>query len=120
MFETAVLSSGPQTKRVWSTFLGFGGQAVLLGCLVVAPMVWPQALPRVAWAISLTPPSAPPAPPAPQGPQIVPRTRVIPVRTYNEVFTAPRAVPRRVIEIDDSETPVVAQDYVPGAVAGSG
>ena len=44
MFETAILSYGPPTKRVWSTALGFTGQAMLIGCALLAPMVFPQTL----------------------------------------------------------------------------
>ena len=35
MFETAVLSQGPQTKRVWTTCLGFTGQALLIGGMLL-------------------------------------------------------------------------------------
>ena len=37
MFETATLSYGPPTKRVWATAMGFTGQALLIGCALLAP-----------------------------------------------------------------------------------
>jgi hypothetical protein len=41
MFETATLSYGPPTKRVWTTAMGFTGQALLIGCAVLAPIISP-------------------------------------------------------------------------------
>ena len=46
MFETATLSYGPPTKRVWATAMGFTGQAVLIGCALLAPLISPQTLGR--------------------------------------------------------------------------
>ena len=90
MFETAVLSSGPQTKRMWTTLMGFSGQAVLVISLVLAPMIWPSTLPKVVWtAITIAPPAPPPPPPGPM-PQVVPKVRVIRATTG---FLAPLTVP---------------------------
>src|SRR4051794_13849223 len=86
MFETALLSSGPQTKRVWSTLMGFSGQAALVTGLVLAPLISPATLPKVVWsAITLAPPAPPPPPPGPIA-QIVPTVRVIRATTG---FVAP-------------------------------
>ncbi|MGD0776545.1 MAG: hypothetical protein ABSC05_27330 [Candidatus Solibacter sp.] len=49
MFETAAFSYGPPTKRVWTTAMGFTGQAVLIGCAVLAPMISPQTLDARSW-----------------------------------------------------------------------
>ncbi len=65
MFETATLSYGPSGKRVWTTAMGFTGQALLVACALLAPMISPQALPRVTWLVSLAPPGPPPPPPRP-------------------------------------------------------
>jgi len=73
MFETAILSYGPPTKRVWSTALGFTGQAMLIGGALLAPMVFPQTLGKAFLVTSLTAPGPPPPPPAPPGPRVVPR-----------------------------------------------
>ena len=115
MFETAVLSSGPQTKRVWTTLMGFSGQAVLVSSLVLAPMIWPSTLPKVVWtAITIAPPAPPPPPPGPT-PQIVPKVRVI---RATGVFTAPPAVPSRVIPIDDLDNAPPTGPFIVGAVPG--
>jgi hypothetical protein len=60
MFETATLSYGPPTKRVWATALGFTGQAMLIGGSLLAPMVFPQTLGKAFLVTSLTAPGPPP------------------------------------------------------------
>src|ERR1039457_6041752 len=71
MFETATFSYDPSSKRVWTTARGFTGQAVLIGCLMLAPMVSPQTLGRAFLVTGLVAPGAPPAPPPP-GPRVEP------------------------------------------------
>jgi len=75
MFETATFSYNPSPKRVWTTAMGFTGQAVLVGCALLAPMISPQTLGRAFLVTALVaPPGAPPAPLAP-GPRVVPVPR---------------------------------------------
>ena len=117
MFETALLSSGPQTKRVWSTLMGFSGQALLLSSLVLAPMIWPSTLPKVVWtSITLAPPAPPPPPPGPM-PQIMPRIRVTHRFTG---FVEPTTVPSRVLPIDDLANAPLIGTAVVGSVPGLG
>jgi protein TonB len=71
MFETATFSYDPSSKRVWTTAMGFTGQAVLIGCLMLAPLVSPQTLGRAFLVTGLVAPGAPPAP-APPGPRVEP------------------------------------------------
>ena len=116
MFETAVLSSGPQTKRMWTTLMGFSGQAALLTGLVLSPMIWPSSLPKVVWSsITLAPPAPPPPPPGP-APQIVPRVRVIP---GFHAFTQPPAVPPRVLHVDDLAEAPPTGPFVVGGIEGA-
>ena len=107
MFETATLDYGPATKRVWATCAGFTGQALLIGCALLAPMVWPQVIPRVALVTSLAPPGQPPgkskAEPQRAEPQ---RTRV--VREFRDFPTAPPTVPDKVMLVD--ETALIASN----------
>ena len=56
MFETATLSYGPPSKRVWATAMGFTGQAVLIGCAVLAPLISPQTLGRAFLVTALVTP----------------------------------------------------------------
>ena len=72
MFETATLSYGPPSKRFWATAVGFTGQAVLIGCALLAPLISPQTLGRALLVTTLVTPGAPPPPPPP-GPKVVPQ-----------------------------------------------
>ena len=72
MFETPTYSYGPSSKRVWTTAMGFTGQAALIGCLMLAPLVSPRTLGRAFLVTALVTPGPPPAPPPP-GPQVVPQ-----------------------------------------------
>ena len=108
MFETAILSYGPPTKRVWSTALGFTGQAMLIGGALLAPMVFPQTLGKAFLVTSLTAPGPPPPPPAPPGPRVVPRgARPLIPQITRDGFFAPVSTPDRA-EIIIDEPPVVA------------
>lgn len=120
MFETATFSYDPSSKRVWTTAMGFTGQAVLIGCLMLAPLVSPQTLGRAFLVTGLVAPGAPPAP-AP------PVTRVEPVShsaaaapVPNPILTEPvpaRVPPVAVVIIDE---PPVARGSGPGVIGGEG
>jgi len=70
MFETAV-SYGPPSHRVWTTFMGMTGQAILLACAIAIPLWFPAALPRMQAPVTwLTAPELPPAPAPPAAPVV--------------------------------------------------
>jgi len=121
MFETATLSYGPPSKRVWATAMGFTGQAVLIGCAVLAPLISPQTLGRAFLVTTLVTPGAPP-PPRPPGPRIVPRSpHAAATQIFRNIFTEPVNIPRIAVRIID-EPPEAAgsepgvQGGVPGGV----
>ena len=92
MFETATLSYGPPSKRVWATALGFTGQAVLVGCALLAPLISPQTLGRALLVTTLVPPGAPPPPPP--GPKVVPRpSHAGATQIFRNFLTAPVSIP---------------------------
>lgn len=68
MFEQAVLSNGPASKRAWSTFVAVTGQALLVTFAVMIPMIWPEAMPGHQTLLRIFIPSSPPEP----GPKNVP------------------------------------------------
>jgi len=93
MFEQEALAGGFVTKRLWSTCLGFTGEALLVACAALAPLVSPQALPHpqaiMAWLLPATPPPPPaagnaakprPARPPVERLQTVPGQLIAPVR----------------------------------------
>lgn len=115
MFETAILSAGPQTKRVWTTLLGIGGQALLVTGLVLVPLCFPQSIPKVVWSIMTVAPPPPLPPPVPVA-QVIPRMRVAPTRIFDNVFRAPIAVPQKVEIYNDLDNPPVRQSAVVGGI----
>jgi len=118
MFESAILSSGPLKKRVWATCVSFSGQVLLVLFALAAPMIWPQAIPRVAWAVTLAPPTPPPPPPPPPPEQpMATHARVIPTQSQGRRLYEPGSVPKiaRVI-IDPPELPSTGSG--PGVVGG--
>ena len=104
MFETAVLVNGPSTNRVWGALAGFTGQAMLIGCALLAPLVWPQVIPRVSWVMTLAPPGPPPPPPAPAAQPALRHVRVVPLQTSRGLLTAPVRIPEHpLILVDEPE-----------------
>jgi protein TonB len=116
MFETAILTYGQGSKRAWGTFAGVTGQALLVTCAVIAPMIWPAALPRAAWITGIAAPVPPPAPPP--GPVIRPKPNQAPRPFYETGLIAPTKIPPRAATIID-EAPVMAGTAgVEGGVVG--
>jgi protein TonB len=119
MFETATLSYGPSTKRVWATAMGFTGQAVLIGCALLAPLISPQTLGRAFLVTSLAAPGAPPPPPPP-GPRVVPRSpHAAATQIFRNILTAPVNIPAIAARIiDDAPEAAGSGPGVPGGVPG--
>lgn len=115
MFETATLSSGPASKRFWSTCAGLAGETLLLGCAVLVPVLSPQVLPRAMFATMLATPGAPPPPPAP-GPVVRPTRSHAVLRSWLPITEPPR-VPTSTPTIIDLPTDPVTTG-VSGGVAG--
>jgi protein TonB len=104
MFETAILSYGSPSKRVWTTFAGITGQALLVTCAVLAPMILPQVLPRAAWIATITAPGSPPP-----GPVVRPRTAVSGAsQIFRHLLLVPVRIPPKAMTILDEDEPVMA------------
>ena len=124
MFETATLSYGPPSKRVWTTAMGFTGQAMVIACAVVAPMIWPQTLGRAVLVTALVNPGVPPGPakPAPPDTRVVPRpSHAVATRVFKGIV-APAVVPTQVAKVVDigiePEFTAGGNDTGPGVVGG--
>jgi protein TonB len=117
MFEQEALANGFVTKRLWSTCLGFTGEALLVACAALAPLVSPQALPHpqaiMAWLLPATPP-----PPPAAGNAAKPRPARPPVEQLQSVavrLTEPTTMPATAAPIVDE--PLAAPGYgVPGGI----
>jgi protein TonB len=117
MFELATVSSGFAGKRLWNTCLGFTGEALLVACAALVPLVSPQALPHsraiMAWLL-------PTVPTTPAGDAAKPRPARPSVERLQSVsgLIAPTSIPEKPAIIVDE--PVAASGYgVPGGI-GSG
>jgi protein TonB len=119
MFETATLSDRPSTKRLWATAMGFTGQALLIGCALLAPLISPQTLGRAFLVTTLAPPGAPPPPPPP-GPKIVPQSHhAVATQIFKHILTVPVSVPAiAAIIVDDPPEAAGSGPGVPGGVPG--
>jgi len=116
MFETATLTYGSGSKRVWGTFAGMTGQILLVTCAVLAPMISPSVLPRATWIDGLAAPG-PPQPPPPNLPAIRPNPGHV-LRTLHELITPGWIPPTPRIIIDPVETvPANSEPGVPGGIA---
>jgi periplasmic protein TonB len=115
MFE-ATLTAAPVSHRLWGTCAGVTGQALVVGALILAPLIFPQVLPQVESLVTLVAPGPPPPPPA-AGMLVRPRTSVAATRTFRCDFCAPVAVPSRVVTVVD-EPPQATGIGVPGGVPG--
>ena len=117
MFEQAVLSNGPASKRVWTTFAGITGQAMLVTFAVMIPMIWPEAMPSHQTLLRVFSPTSPPPPPPPgeqRAPSVTRVTRIFTDRGLPMPRTIPPTIDMTV------EPPAVQQGGggVPGGVDG--
>ena len=114
MFEQEALSGGFAAKRLWSTCLGLSGEALLLACAALAPLVSPQALPHSRAIMEWLLPTAPP--PAGNAAKARPaRPPVERLQARDGRLIAPAAVPPKAAMIVDE--PIETPGYgVPGGV----
>ena len=104
MFEQSTRTEGPASKRVFGACVGFAGQAALVSVAIVAPMVFPQILPRATLITNLTAPGPPPPPRAPGKVLIRPRGEHRAVTQFRAgELIAPNAVPPRARILEDPE-----------------
>jgi len=100
MFEQAVLDARPSATRFWAAALGITGQLLLVTGTFVAPLIWPQLLPRAAkltWILLPAPPQ--PVAKTPPPPHVRPAT--VPWQMIGTALFQPRAIPDRIALIDD-------------------
>jgi len=117
MFETTTLSYGSPSKRVWTTAMGFTGQAMLIACALLAPLISPQTLGRAFLVTTLAPPGAPPPPPP--GLKVVPQSNHAAATRVFRGLTIPVNVPTKVAMIIDNPPETVGSGPgVPGGVPG--
>lgn len=119
MFEQSILTNGKSGRRVWTTCAGVTGEAIVVALAVVAPMVFPQALPNLKTMVIEYLPPVPPPPPGPR--EKPPVTHVEPRPTdAPHPFAIPTSMPPKAVQVVDdapAEAPLIT---VPGSTGGGG
>jgi protein TonB len=111
MFEQATLSNANAGRRAWTTGLGFLGEAALVALIALAPIVWPEAMPKPrALLMPLTPPA--PAPP--------PINVAVKPRVTRAIFERPRIIMPASIPTTIARVVEDPPEAVLGVVAGAG
>jgi protein TonB len=118
MFEQSTVPRGSNLKRFCTTSLGMIGQAVLVGFAVLAPMLWPQILPRATFVMTIAPPGPPP-PVTPAGQTVRSRaTRT--TTTHSLMITEPPRIPTTIPVVNDPPPEPHGGPGVPGIVDAMG
>jgi len=103
MFEHVMLTGSPKGKRVWTTCAGVTGQMVLVAGMVVAPMLWPQAMPQAVFTMLV--PAVPQGQPANAKPEAKREASVTPTirKKYQPGLglTQPIVVPEKIEIVTD-------------------
>src|SRR5215469_6966044 len=99
MFAHAVLDGSQRKRRAFATLAGFAGEAAIAVLLILAPMIWPQALPAPRFMMAISPPA-----PAPQPPErtvaVRPRAPRGPATIFRRDLLMPARIPQQVARID--------------------
>lgn len=116
MFEQAFVSSGPRSKRVWTTFMGVAGQVLLVAVAVLVPIVSPRTMPRAVLFTTIPPPTPAPLPPKPEPAiaRVIPASAATALPVHNAPVFEPQRVPTRVPILVD-QAPETAHLGVAGA-----
>ncbi len=96
-------------------------EIILIGVLVLIPLIYTEALPKVMLSVSLAAPPPPPPPPPP--PAAAPPVRVIRRVTAEDIMRAPTVIPKTIAQIKDQQAPppqasVGVVGGVPGGMPG--
>jgi protein TonB len=119
MFEQTLVLQG-KTNISWTVLVACGGELMLVTTLVLIPLIYLQALPRLQLSNAIV--LAPPPPPPPQA--ALPRvTKVIPRQFVVGHLTAPVIVPKQVANLEEQEFAPPSEaaglaGSVPGGVPG--
>jgi protein TonB len=105
MFADSLLESSwaQRSRRSWTTLSSFGLQAVITGILLLIPLLRPVALPflkPLTTPVMLAPPPGLPPAQALQHTTIQSQSNFI-----NQTLVAPRAIPRQILNVDESAPP---------------
>ena len=118
MFEQTLAVEYGRGNRAWTTMAGMAGEALIVACAVVTPMVGPHALPHPQTLVRLIYPGAPPAPARQAAPaNTAPRPSRPPLTIREGRVFAPETMPAKAAIIE--EPPLTAAELgIGGGVRG--
>jgi periplasmic protein TonB len=120
MFDQVFVAEAQSSKRFWTTCAGVTGQVGLVAAMILAPMVWPEALPSMHSIVTILTPPGPPPPPPPRLESAVQPTHAAAVHAFVDPtgrMIQPAAVPDKVTMLTD-DPPIVTGVYVAGGIPG--
>ena len=119
MFQDSLIESGGKlkTKRGMTTMLSFSFQAAFVAVLILIPLLYIEALPKLRSTISVAPPP-PPAPP--RSAAAVKVIKIVQTDIVQGKLRAPAVIPKQVKMIAEEEAPpaVAGNNIVDGAQGG--
>jgi protein TonB len=120
MFEDSLFESGKKIKRrsPWVTAFSFLVQVLLIGVLVLIPIIYPEALPRQQFMTFLVAPPPPPPPPPPPAAAAFVKVQKVVSELDNGRLRTPTAIPQKVANIKEEDTPSLGGGVVGGVVGG--
>ncbi len=113
MFEQSLLDlQATKTKTKYTVFLSFIVESIGIVIFIVIPLIYTEVLPGYQLMSMLV---APPPPPPPPPPAPVVKVKAIP-REFDTKLMQPKAIPKKVTIIEESEAPPSAA--IAGVVGG--
>src|SRR5690242_11195565 len=102
MFADSVLETAwaDRSRRSWTTVASFTVQSLGLCILLMLPLFFTDALPRLRLMESLAPPPPPPGPPPAVAHTAAADTRHSNI--FNGIVVAPPTIPVQVLHVDDA------------------
>jgi periplasmic protein TonB len=118
MFEQSTLAPAPAGKRFFATCIGFAGQAALVSFAILAPMLWPQILPRATFVELIAAPGAPLPPPPKGDTSVQPRHARPTTQLSGTTLVAPVHIPAQAQTLIETPEPATQSYGVAGGVEG--
>lgn len=105
MFEQSLIQTAPGAQRHSALAASFVGQIVVVVGVLALPLFFTYQLPAEIWReiTTLTVPPPPPPPPPTVTPRVTPVRPIEPSR-FEQVLTAPRTIPDRIVTDDTTLT----------------
>src|SRR5712692_2712828 len=116
MFEQSLLDlQATKTKTKYTVFMSFIVETIGIAIFILIPLIYTEVLPGYQLMSMLV---APPPPPPPAPPPPVVKVKIIPREFDAGKLMQPKAIPKKVQIIEESEAPSAAIAGVVGGVPG--